>query len=419
MKKHRTFTAIILVTVAAFVFTFAAGCASQAPAGKPDSQKQLKIGCSICFTGTAAEKGQPIGQGELDAWKYINDELGGVDGNKIEIVWYDTGYNAAIATTNVKKLMDDGCLFFTIVSSYDATASKEAANKAGFPALVIFSSPSLINPPAHIYSQLPDYGDDWAAFTNYYLKNIWKGPGKPKMALEILSNSTGYGVRDAAKVAAADLGVDIVTIEEHKTTTLSETDALTRIKEKNPDILFIGSTPAPTSVILKNAYELKLIPGMTVACGHAGFTKALIDLSGKQISNNVYGVFPTVNWGDNVPGMAKMDEYCKKLHPQYVGNNDYLCGWSASLINAEIIRQALKNSTLDVLTSGDSVAWKAGEEKGFRMVKGYDVEGLHGPVDFSDPVDRRGSKSVKIFQIQQGEMVPLTGWVNAPYIKYE
>jgi len=419
MRKNKTFMAIILVVIVAFIFTALAGCGGQTPAEKPAVKKIIKIGFSIPFTGPAAEKGQPIGQGELDAWKYINDELGGIDGNKIEIVWYDTAYNAAIATTNVKKLMDDGCLFFTVVASADATASKEAANRAGFPGLIVFSSPSLTNPPAHLYAQLPDYGDDWAAFCNYYLKSVWKGTGKPKMALEILSNSTGYGVRDAAKVAAADIGIDIVTIEEHKATTISETDSLTRIKEKNPDVLFIGSTPAPTSIILKNAYELKMTPEMTIACGHAGFTKALIDLAGKDISNEIYGVFPTVNWGDNVPGMAKMDEYCKNLHPQYVGNNDYLCGWTSSLINAEIIKQALKNSSLDVLTRGDAAAWKAAEEKGFRMVKGYDVGGLHGPVDFSDEVDRRGSKSVKIFQIQNGEMVSLTDWVDAPYIKYQ
>ena len=52
-------------------------------------------------------------------------------------------------------------------------------------------------------------------------------------------------------------------------------------------------------------------------------------------------------------------------------------------------------------------------------VKGYDVEGLHGPVDFSNPVDKRGSKSVKIFQVQDGKMVSQTGWVDAPNILYE
>ena len=230
----------------------------------------------------------------------------------------------------------------------------------------------------------------------------------------MLNNPTGYGVRDAARAAAADLGVDIVAVEEHTATTMSETDALTRIQAKNPDVLFISSTPAPTSVILKNAYDLKMMPGITIGCAHASFTKALVDLAGPTVSQGVYGVFPTVSWGDDVPGMAKMTEYAKARHPEFIGNGDYITGWASSLINAEIIRQALKTSTLNVLAGGDAAAWKAAEEQGFLQVKGYDVQGLHGPVDFSDPLDKRGSKSVKIFQIKDGVITSLTGWVDAP-----
>jgi branched-chain amino acid transport system substrate-binding protein len=52
-------------------------------------------------------------------------------------------------------------------------------------------------------------------------------------------------------------------------------------------------------------------------------------------------------------------------------------------------------------------------------VKGYDVHGLEGPVDFSDPVDKRGSKSLKIYQIKGAAIVSVTDWVAAPLIKYE
>lgn len=412
MKKYQLAICISLFMVLSLVIS---GCNPAAPVEK----KAMKVGFSIPLTGAAAEKGAPIGQGQLDAMKYINDELGGVNGNKIDVAWYDTNYDSQKATAIAKKLMEDGCMFFTVVASKDASASKEIANRAGFPGLVCFSSPSLTHPPKHIYAQLPDYGDDWAAFSRYYLKNIWKGEGKPKMALELLNNSTGYGVRDAARAAADQLGIEIVATEEHSATTISETDALNRIKSKNPDVLFISSTPAPTAIILKNASDLKMLSTMTVGCAHASFTKALIDAAGKDVCQGVYGVYPTVNWGDDVPGMAKMIEYCTKRHPEYVGNNDYLVGWASSLINAEIIKQALKTTSVDVLAKGDAAAWQLAENTGLLNVKGYDVAGLHGPVDFSNPLDKRGSKSVKIFQINNGGMVSLTGWVDSPNIQYE
>jgi len=112
-------------------------------------------------------------------------------------------------------------------------------------------------------------------------------------------------------------------------------------------------------------------------------------------------------------------EYCKSQHPEYLGNNDYLVGWASSLINAEILKQAIQNSNVDDLFKGDATSWQLAEPNGFMKVQGDDVGGLQGPVDFSGTLDKRGSKSVKIFEIQSGQMVSLSGWVNAPNIPYE
>jgi branched-chain amino acid transport system substrate-binding protein len=294
----------------------------------------------------------------------------------------------------------------------------EKANRAGFPGMACFTSPNLYRPPQHIYGQLPDYGDDALAFATYYLENIWKGSGKPKFALHLLNNSTGYGARDAFKAKADDLGIEIVSIDEHTTTTASEIESLTRIKAENPDVLYISSTPAPTAIVVKNAVELGMYPGMTIGCGHASFTKALVDLAGADIVEGVYGVFPTANWGDNVPGMAKVVEYCEKYHPTDAENLDYVTSWAQSLICAEALRLAVKNAGYDVLAKGDAESWQAMETQGIQKLKNYDVGGLHGPVSYASG-DNRLAKSVRVFQVQNGVITPISDWVEAPTVKYE
>jgi len=371
---------------------------------------KVKVGFSICYTGVAAEKGRPMGNAKLDCIKYINEELGGVAGYEIEVIWRDNEYDAAKAATIINELINSECLLFTTNASKMMMASAETANRAEFPGFAVFSSPVLTNPPRHIYAQMPDYGDDWAAFAKYYLDNIWKGEGKPKMALHLLNNPTGSGARDAANALADELGIDIVADEEHTPTTISEIESLTRIKAENPAILYISSTPQPTSNIVKNAVELGMYPGMTIACGHASFTSVLVELAGTD-AEDVYGVYPTVNWGDNVSAMAKMTEYCQKYHPDDYGNMDYITSWAESLIVAEILRLAIENVGVDNLTP------QAVEEYGFKKLKNFDVGGLHGPVSYT-PGDNRLSKSVRIFQIQDGELVPITGWVEAPLIPY-
>jgi len=378
----------------------------------PAEETTLKIGMSTPSTGPAAEKGSPMGHANLDAIKYINEELGGVNGYQIEPVWLDNSYDASKAATIIKRFVDEGLLLFTTASSGMMAVMMETANRNAVPGFASFSSPVLTHPPQHIYGQTPDYGDDWAAFAKYYMENIWRGTGKPKMALHLLNNPTGYGARDAARALADELGIEIVATEEHSTTTTSEIVSLTRIKAENPDILYISSTPAPTAIVIKNAFELGMYPGMTIACGHASFTQALIDLGGADIVEGVYGVYPTVSWGDDVPAMAKMTEYVRQYHPKDEGNMDYIISWAQSLIAAEILRLALEKADAEDLTP------QIVEEGGLKRLVNFDVGGLHGPVSYSKG-DNRLSKSVRVFKIEGGEINPISGWVEAPLIKYE
>ncbi len=382
--------------------------------GCSDGRVTLRVGLSIPYTGAAAEKGRPMGDGKLDAIKYINEELDGVLGIPIEPVWRDTHYDSARSANFVNEYIDRGCLLFTTCSSKEMAASMEIANRNSFPGFTVFSSPILIHPPRHIYAQMPDYGDSWASFSKYFMENIWKENRPPKMALHLLNNPTGSGARDAARALAGNLGIDIVAVKEHPADTISEISSLTSIRANSPDVIFISSTPQPTSIILKNLRELGMTPDITVGCGHAGFTQALIDMSGAA-AENIYGVFPSVQWGDDVPGMEKMAEYCLKYHPESYGNMDYITCWAEALIIGEILRLAVEHVGVDNV---DQLTPQLVEEFGFKRLDNFDPGGLHGPVSYS-PGDNRLAKAVRVFKIQNSEMVAVSNWVDAPAIMYE
>ena len=418
MKKgymKKVTLAVSLVLIAA-VLLAVAGCGGGSTTGSTGptqgTTKVLKVGMILPATGPAAEKGKPGGDAVRDAMEYVNKELLKDAGYQISIDWRDSAYDAAKVGTIITEFMNSGDLLFTAMSSKEMTAAMEKANRAGFPGIATFASPNLYNPPQHIYGQMPDYGDDWVAFVKYYLENIWKKEGKPKMALHLLDNTTGSSVRDVAKVRAEELGVEIVAVEEHKATTISETESLTRIKSLNPDVIFISSTPQPTSVILKNARDLGLLASTTIGAAHASFTKALVDLAGADVVEGVIGVYPTATWDDDIPGIAKAKEYVMKNNPADYGNMDYLSCWATSLIVAEVIRTAVENSGLEAVEKGDKAAWKVIEESGIRKLNGYDVEDIQGAVSYSEG-DNRLSKYVKIYTVKEGQITPITGWVEA------
>jgi branched-chain amino acid transport system substrate-binding protein len=380
--------------------------------GTKSEEATIKVGLSLCYTGPAGEKGRIMSDAFIDSFAYINEELGGIDGHKIEVVWRDNQYNTELSVNILNELMASGCLLFATNDSTTMKASMETANRNSFPGIAVFSSPELTSPPEHIYAELADYGDDWAAFAKYYMDNIWKGPGKPKMALHLLNNPTGAGAKQAAEAGAEALGIDIVAIEEHTTTTSSEIDSLTRIKSKNPDVIYISSTPAPTAIILKNMSQLGM-SNITVGLCHAALTKAVVDLAGdNKYVEGVYGVYPTVSFGDDVPGMAKMIEWMRKEHPQDDNNSDYITTWATGLTIAEALRLALES-----VGSVDKLTPQIVETQGIQKLKNFDPGGLHGLVNYT-PGDNRLSTTLRIFQIKSGVITPITSWIQAPKIEY-
>ena len=70
------------------------------------------------------------------------------------------------------------------------------------------------------------------------------------------------------------------------------------------------------------------------------------------------------------------------------------------------------------LSKGNQGAWKNFEDYGIKALNNYDVEGLQGPVSYT-PGDNRLSKSLRVFQVQGGNINPVTDWIEAPVIENE
>jgi branched-chain amino acid transport system substrate-binding protein len=276
-----------------------------------------------------------------------------------------------------------------------------------------YSSVRGVHPPTKIYATQPGYEDGWTALAKYYLEEIWKGPGKPKMAMHLLDNPTGMGPRFASMAQAEAMGIEIVADEEHSTKTISEIESLTRIKTKNADVLVIASTVGATATILKGVIELGMYPGIDILLVQPSFDKHVVEIIGADKAEGMYGVYATAMWHENPKGMAKLQEYAQANSPDHVGKNDYVLCWSHALIIAEVLRVALGNVGYDGLNH------QTIETEGFRKVKDFDPEGLMGPVGWTDDYDRRGSKSLRVFQIQGGEFIPVSDWIPTPTTKYE
>jgi branched-chain amino acid transport system substrate-binding protein len=414
MKNRKLMLVLVVLAVILLVTPLLTSCGPKAQPGQV-----LKVGVMTPSTGPVPEKGIPGQHGFADAVEYINTELGGAGGYPIELMWRDSAYDMQKVGTIVQDFMNAGCLLFATHSSTEMKAASGKSNEVGFPGLAAFISTMNLHPATHVYGPTPDYGDDWVAFAKFYMENIWKGTGKPKMGLHGLKNPTGQGMKDGAKAKADELGIEIVDIAEHKLSTIDETVSLQKMKDEQIDVLVISSTPAPTAVIIKNAKTLGMYPGITIGCCAASFGKALVDLGGAAVEG-VYGVTHTASWDDNVPGIAKAKEYCQKNNPQDINNDDYLSCWMTMFVMREILTQAVANAGYETLSKGDAAAWKAVEEQGIQKLEGYTAEGLvGGTIRYIGGGDNRLNNYLRLYQISSGKAVAIADWQEAPLIKYE
>ena len=102
-------------------------CGGNSPNANPTDSNQatknsIKVGIMAPYTGAAASKGKPGGDGVQDCIKYINTELGGVAGHQIDVVFRDNQYTASNMTTIINEFISDGVMMFTTHASAEMTA---------------------------------------------------------------------------------------------------------------------------------------------------------------------------------------------------------------------------------------------------------------------------------------------------------
>lgn len=100
------------------------------------TDKEIKIGQSLPYSGPASAYGQ-IGRAEAAYFKWLNDEKGGINGRKINLISLDDGYNPAKVVENVRRLVeqDEVSFIFNVLGTPLNKAIRPYVNQKKVPHL--------------------------------------------------------------------------------------------------------------------------------------------------------------------------------------------------------------------------------------------------------------------------------------------
>jgi len=229
MKNKQTLLFVGLILALALVFSITTTAMA----------KNIRIGVASPYTGNLAAYGDNIKAGVNLKLQEIND-AGGINGQKVELVWGDDLCQPKDAGTVASKFAADKSIVAVIghLCSSATLAAMPIYVRAGLPTL----SPTSTNPT------IGDVGMGWF-FRNCYTDDF-QGKylalhvvpnllGKHKVAIFYENNDYAIGLKDSFLEGAKSSGVTVTGTEAYMTGTTDFTPQLTKLLRDEPEAIFL------------------------------------------------------------------------------------------------------------------------------------------------------------------------------------
>ncbi len=236
----------------------------------------LKIGGLFAVTGPAAFLGEPERNTAMMVVSEIN-RAGGIRGQKLELVVYDTAGDATKAVQLANKLIKSDRVMAIIGPSTtgESMAVIPVAERGRVP-LISCAAGIKITEPLKKWVFKTAQNDSLAVIRIY---EHLKKQRLQRVALLTVSDGFGASGREQLKAQAARYGIRIVSDDTYGPKDTDMTSQLTKIRGLRPDaIICWGTNPGP-AVVTKNARQLGIRTPLYMS--HGVSSKKYIQLAGK------------------------------------------------------------------------------------------------------------------------------------------
>jgi branched-chain amino acid transport system substrate-binding protein len=359
MTMEKRFATIVLILLFVAGTGLWAGGGGEAPA----EAKVIKVGYTAPFTGSAAEFGTNGWRGVQLALEDINKDGVTVGGEtyQIEIVRYDSRCEPTEAVANIRKMaMEDKVVaFIGDHCSSCCMGIAPLADEFKIPGITIECAANAVTSPGHDYffRMRPSMGLMAPLLTPKIIKLY-----NPKtMGYLAINDDYGRSFSDMFKDEMGGKGIKTVTEQYFERGTTDYMSLLGKIRNANPDVVFYVGTAAEGSMILRQAKELGITPGIKFVGSEEMSEKEILELAGEEAVDGTYSV---ALWG-SVPG-----DFEKRVQDKFNAPMHYaiLFGYDAITVVAKAIEKA---NSLDSVKIRDAI-------------KQTDWEGLEGHIKFED-----------------------------------
>lgn len=375
MKKLRYLLILLLL------FSLVAGCGSSGGQSS-DKPSEIYLASANPMTGDSAQ----FGDMKVKAIQLALDEAnaaGGINGAQVKLlVGDDTGNPKEAPNVAQKFAADDRVL--AVIGHWNSSctlAARGIYEAAGIPVITDSVNKAITDGSTpHVYRiSLTD-----TAQAQHLAKYAYEKMGKRRVAILYTANDFGNGLMNDFGKAFNELGGEVVASETYfEGQSKDFSPQITKIKAKNPDLLFIAGYYVETALIAQQSQALGLNVPMLGTDGIS--SEELIKLGGKAVEGILFTGFfhPDVKY----PGT---EEFVKAFKEKYNKEPDTYAALAYD--SAKLILEAISKNG----------ATREGIKKYLDEVQ--DFPGVAGPIAFDDKNDV--TRGIIILTVKNGKIVP-------------
>lgn len=328
MKIRKLLLVVSVVMIASLVLT---ACSTDTGSKSSSGGDKIYIAHAGPITGDSAQFGDMKTKAIQLAIEELN-EKGGINGKEVELLIGDDTSNPKEAPNVAQKLAQDNRVLAVIGhwNSSCTLAARGIYNDAGVPLLADSVNKALTDgttPTAYRVS-LTD-----TAQAESLAKYAYEKLGKRKAAILYTANDFGTGLMEDFDRAFKEIGGEVIASETYfEGQTKDFSPQLTKIKEENPDLLFIAGYYVETALIAQQSQEIGLDVQMLGTEGIS--SEELIKLGGEAVEGIIFAGFfhPDVEF----PGTKEFVEAFRSEYEKEPDTYAALAYDSAKLIFAAI-----------------------------------------------------------------------------------
>jgi branched-chain amino acid transport system substrate-binding protein len=347
----------------------------------------IRIGVAAPYTGDLAGYGDNIKAGVNLKLKEIND-AGGINGQKVELVWGDDLCAPKDAGTVASKFAADKSIVAIIghLCSSATLAATPIYVRAELPAI----SPTSTNPT------IGDVGKGWFfrncytdAFQGKYLASyvVPKLLGVNKVAIFYENNDYAIGLKDSFVAGAKESGVTVTGAEAYVAKTTDFTPQLTKLLRDKPDTIFLCGYYPEGALIAGQARKLGFNGPLFGADGIDNEDYIKI---GGNAADNTYCTIPFLAESASPAGK----EFAKQFKKTYGRDVDWMSANAYDCLG--ILAQVIAKTGPDREKIRDGLAAINSEANGYKGITGLTF------------FDKKGdcSKPAFVKMVKNGKFVP-------------